>query len=81
MYRVDTFISNINSGADLRDGSSDGDSEVVLPSSEIDNMIDSYKFICGCFSIPGTEKHHRFVEKMEGIIFSEDFGYLNYHPL
>ncbi|XP_011147398.1 uncharacterized protein LOC105187941 isoform X2 [Harpegnathos saltator] len=74
IIQIGVFISNMSNEADE-------DNRKRTRSHEMDDMIDSYKFICGCFSIPGTEKHHRFVEKIKNIIFSEDCGYLNYHPL
>lgn len=55
--------------------------ETSLRNPDISAMYDSYTFICACFSILGTEKHHRFIEKLEEMMFSEDNNYLNYHPL
>lgn len=54
--------------------------ENILLNQDTTEMIHSYKFICGCFSIPGTERHHRFIEKLEEMLFNEDLN-LNDHPL
>ncbi|XP_014467381.1 PREDICTED: uncharacterized protein LOC106740647 isoform X2 [Dinoponera quadriceps] len=54
--------------------------EINLPNKDTYGMFDSYKFICGCFSVPGTE-NHQFIAKLEEIMFTEDYCCLNSHPL
>ncbi|XP_014467405.1 PREDICTED: uncharacterized protein LOC106740657 [Dinoponera quadriceps] len=54
--------------------------EINLPNKNIYGMFDSYKFICGCFSVPGTD-NHQFILKLKEIMFTDDYGCLIFHPL
>ncbi|XP_032685922.1 uncharacterized protein LOC116851036 isoform X2 [Odontomachus brunneus] len=79
---VDRFITYINNENEQSYNLNDEINESNnLENANIDAMFNSYKLICTCFSICGTEKHHQFIEKLEDMMFSDEFSYLNYHPL